>query len=88
AQLAAKTAVKIASTEADVRVSAPARHVLATAAGAYLRIEGDNIELGAPGKVEFKASQREWTDPDQETVDMDLADGQLGGCDAKDNADV
>jgi len=88
AQLAAKTAVKIASTEADVRVSAPAKHVLATAAGAYLRIEGDNIELGAPGKVEFKASQREWTDPDQETVDMDLADGQLGGCDAKDNADV
>ncbi|QIO89981.1 hypothetical protein G9274_003666 [Stenotrophomonas rhizophila] len=88
AQLAAKTAVKIASTEADVLVSAPAKHVLATAAGAYLRIEGDNIELGAPGKVEFKASQREWTDPDQETVDMDLADGQLGGCDAKDNADV
>ncbi|MBH1366524.1 DUF2345 domain-containing protein, partial [Stenotrophomonas maltophilia] len=31
--------------------------------GAYIRIEGDNIELGAPGKVEFKASQRDWVGP-------------------------
>ena len=35
--------------------------MLATAAGAYIRIEGDNIELGAPGKVEFKGTQRDWT---------------------------
>jgi uncharacterized protein (DUF2345 family) len=43
-----------------VQLSAPSKHLLATAAGAYIRIEGDNIELGAPGKVEFKGTQREW----------------------------
>ncbi|KAG1386690.1 hypothetical protein G6F60_014393 [Rhizopus arrhizus] len=58
--VAAKTKVRIASTEADVQLSAPSKHLLATAAGAYIRIEGDNIELGAPGKGEFKASQRDW----------------------------
>ncbi|MCD7100422.1 DUF2345 domain-containing protein, partial [Stenotrophomonas sp. MMGLT7] len=38
---------------------APNKHLLATAAGAYIRIEGGNIELGAPGTVEFKASKKE-----------------------------
>ncbi|KAG0733210.1 hypothetical protein G6F23_013568 [Rhizopus arrhizus] len=61
--VAAQTKVRIASTEADVQLSAPSTHLLATAAGAYIRIEGDNIELGAPGKVEFKASQRDWVGP-------------------------
>jgi type VI secretion system VgrG family protein len=61
AKLAAKTNVRIASTGAGVEIAAPNKHLLATAAGAYLRIEGDNIELGAPGTVEFKASQANWT---------------------------
>ena len=63
AKVAAKTDVRIASTEADVQLSAPTKHLLANAAGAYIRIEGDNIELGAPGKIEFRASQREWVGP-------------------------
>ncbi|HBK45296.1 MAG TPA: type VI secretion system tip protein VgrG [Xanthomonadaceae bacterium] len=63
AKLAAKTEVRIASTAADVQLSAPTKHLLATAAGAYLRLEGGNIELGAPGTIEFKGSKREWTGP-------------------------
>ncbi len=59
-KVAAKTQVRISSTEADVLLSAPSKHLLASAAGAYIRIEGDNIELGAPGRIEFRGSQREW----------------------------
>ena len=59
---------------------------LATAAGAYIRIEGDNIELGAPGKVEFKGTQREWADAASEACEVDISAGQLGGCEFKDNA--
>ncbi len=81
ATIAAKTKVRIASTEADIEIAAPSKHLLATAAGAYIRIEGDNIELGAPGKIEFKASQRDWLGP--EAVDpktMKFGAGELKPC--------
>ncbi|WMJ69541.1 type VI secretion system Vgr family protein [Stenotrophomonas sp. 24(2023)] len=78
--VAAKTQVRIVSTEADVQLSAPAKHLLATAAGAYIRIEGDNIELGAPGKVEFKASQREWTGPASVAGEVKVPEGALDKC--------
>jgi len=78
--VAAKTQVRIASTEADVMLSAPSKHLLATAAGAYIRIEGDNIELGAPGKVEFKASQREWTGPTSLVEEVKMPSATLDKC--------
>jgi len=81
--VAAKTQVRIASTEADVMLSAPSKHLLATAAGAYIRIEGDNIELGAPGKVEFKASQREWVGPASVPGEAKSNDGKLALCPTK-----
>ncbi len=81
--LAAKTNVKITSTQADVQLSAPSKHLLATAAGAYIRIEGDNIELGAPGKVEFKGTQREWTTPMNAMTDTTLQQGLLKGCESQ-----
>ncbi len=61
AKVAAKTRITIASTQAEIEVSAPSKHLLLTAQGAYLKLEGGNIELGAPGVVEFKASRKEWT---------------------------
>lgn len=70
AAFAAQQAVQIASTSADVSVVSPAKHVLATAAGAYLKIEGGNIEMGAPGIIEFKASRREFTGPASATGDL------------------
>ncbi|WP_295517214.1 DUF2345 domain-containing protein, partial [uncultured Stenotrophomonas sp.] len=75
--------VRIASTEADVMLSAPSKHLLATAAGAYIRIEGDNIELGAPGKVEFKASQRDWVGPASVPGEAKSNDGKLALCPTK-----
>ncbi|MEZ0470329.1 type VI secretion system Vgr family protein [Luteimonas salinilitoris] len=63
AKVAAKASITVASTQADVEISSPSKHVLLTAAGAYLKLEGGDIELGAPGKIEFKASSKEWTSP-------------------------
>ncbi|WP_234415076.1 type VI secretion system Vgr family protein, partial [Xanthomonas fragariae] len=63
AKLAAKTQVKLVSTTADVQIAAPTKHLLATAAGAYIKLEGDDIELGAPGTIAFKGGQQVWTGP-------------------------
>ncbi|RBE14424.1 type VI secretion system tip protein VgrG, partial [Xanthomonas oryzae pv. oryzae] len=63
ATLAAKTQVRIVSTTADVQLAAPTRHLLATAAGAYIKLDGDDIELGAPGVVAFKGGQQVLTGP-------------------------
>ena len=84
AEAAALQSVTIASTTADVAISAPNSHLLATAAGAYLRLEGGNIELGAPGTIEFKAARKEWTT--QQSASMEapvLAKGNYKGCDYK-----
>lgn len=59
---AADKKVTLASTTGNLNASAKQK-ILATAQGAYLKIEGGNIELHAPGKVEFKASMKKWTGP-------------------------
>ncbi|WP_434516301.1 DUF2345 domain-containing protein [Dechloromonas sp. ARDL1] len=59
---AADKEVTIASTTGKLTASATQK-ILATAQGAYLKIEGGNIELHAPKKVEFKASKKDWTGP-------------------------
>lgn len=62
AELVAEKAVALNGAEADVRVSAR-RRVLLAAGGAYLRLEGGNIEIGAPGDVEFKGVLKELGGP-------------------------
>ena len=64
---AADKKVTIASTTGKLTASAKQK-ILATAQGAYLKIEGGNIELHAPGKVEFKASKKDWTGPKMASV--------------------
>ena len=84
AAVAAKTSVRIASTTADVQVAAPNKHVLVTAAGAYIKLEGGNIELGAPGTIEFKAAKKEWTSAQGGNgSDPRLAKAELTLCDFK-----
>ena len=48
------------STAASVLASAP-KHQLLTAQGAYIRLEGGNIQVHAPGSVTFHAGQKNWT---------------------------
>lgn len=64
---AADKKITIASTNASLNASAK-NHLLATAKGAYLKIEGGNIQVHAPGKVEFKASQKNLTGPKSGSV--------------------
>lgn len=61
--LVADKTVTIASVTKTVAISAPRKHVLLTAQGAYIKLEGGNIEVHAPGKVEFKASKKELAGP-------------------------
>ncbi|PJK01346.1 type VI secretion system tip protein VgrG [Lysobacteraceae bacterium NML91-0213] len=81
ARAAARTTITIASTQADVEIAAPAKHVLLTAQGAYLKLEGGNIELGAPGVVEFKASNKELAGPKSARARVPvLGGGDLSSC--------
>ena len=59
---AADRKVTFASTHASLSVGAP-KHVLLTAKGACIKLEGGNIEVHAPGQVLFKASKKNWTGP-------------------------
>lgn len=61
--LTADKAVTVASVNKTVAISAPKKHVLLTAQGAYIKLEGGNIEVHAPGKAEFKASMKEFAGP-------------------------
>jgi uncharacterized protein (DUF2345 family) len=54
--------VTVASVGQDVRVAAK-QHVMFTAQGAWMKLEGGNIEIHGPGAMEFKASAKELTGP-------------------------
>lgn len=57
AEVKAKQDVRIASTSDQVSVHA-STHVLMTAEGAYLKVEGDSVQLHAPGTVKLMASKK------------------------------
>ncbi|MGE8575190.1 MAG: DUF2345 domain-containing protein, partial [Burkholderia contaminans] len=59
---AAQQAVVVSSSPGAANLQAPKR-LLLNAAKAYLKMDGGNIEVGAPGRVEFKSAQRELTGP-------------------------
>jgi type VI secretion system secreted protein VgrG len=61
-RITADKGITVASITRSVTATAK-DHVLLTAQGAYLKIEGGNIMLHAPGKVEFKASMKELAGP-------------------------
>ena len=83
AKVAAKTSITIASTQADIEIAAPGKHVLLTAQGAYLKLEGGDIELGAPGIIEFKASNRELTGPKGVGGQAEQPEGRFESCEWK-----
>jgi type VI secretion system secreted protein VgrG len=66
-RLTADKLVTVASVGASVNVAARA-HVMLTAQGAYLKLEGGNIQVHGPGKIEFKAGMKEFAGPDKEHV--------------------
>lgn len=66
---AAGSDVNITSTHANVEAVAK-DHVLLAASGAYVKISGGNIEIHAPGKVEFKAAMKDLSGPASQTLDL------------------
>ncbi|MNK76364.1 Phage-related baseplate assembly protein [compost metagenome] len=61
-RLTADKAVTVSSTAKSVTAAAK-QHILMTAQGAYIRLEGGNIMLHGPGKIDFNASMKELTGP-------------------------
>lgn len=61
-RLTADKTITVASVNKNVMVAAN-KHLLLTAQGACLKLEGGNILLHAPGKVDFKASKKELAGP-------------------------
>jgi type VI secretion system secreted protein VgrG len=59
---AADKDVNITSTHANVEAQAK-DHILLAAGGAYVKITGGNIEIHAPGRVEFKAAMKDLSGP-------------------------
>jgi type VI secretion system secreted protein VgrG len=56
--------------------------VLLTAQGAYIKLEGGNIEVHAPGLVAFKAEMKSWTGPQSDSNSLVLPKaGPLKVCD-------
>ncbi|MET0320467.1 MAG: type VI secretion system tip protein TssI/VgrG [Duganella sp.] len=61
-KLTSDKALTVSSVTKSVSVSGK-KYVMFTAQGAHLKLEGGNIELHGPGKIEFKASLKELTGP-------------------------
>jgi uncharacterized protein (DUF2345 family) len=68
-RLTADKMIMVASVTKSVTVGAR-QHVLLTAQGACLKLEGGNIELHGPGKIEFKATMKELAGPARSNVDL------------------
>jgi type VI secretion system secreted protein VgrG len=83
-RIMADKAISVASITKCVTAAAK-DHVLMTAQGAYIKIEGGNIMLHAPGKVEFKASTKEIAGPKSVSREQLVLkeSGQIKGCELK-----
>ena len=68
-RITADKTITVTSITKSVAVAAK-NHVLLTAQGAYLKLEGGNIMLHAPGKVEFKATSKVLAGPANGSVTM------------------
>lgn len=80
----ADKSVTVASITKSVTVRAPNKHVLLTAQGACIRLEGGNIEVHAPGKVEFKAGKKELGGPQKASSEVKLPQpGELKLCEMR-----
>ncbi len=63
---------------------AASTHVLMTAQGAFLKLEGGNIMLHGPGKMEFKAGNKELTGPKSSSITAPaMPKGELKGCELR-----
>lgn len=75
--------VTVASVGQDVQIKGK-QHVQFSAQGAWLKLEGGNIEVHGPGAMEFKASAKELTGPANSGSSASLpVPGPLADCEYK-----
>ena len=60
--ITADQSITVASTTDSVSIQAK-EHVLLTAQGAYIKMSGGNIDIHAPGRVDFYAGMKSFTGP-------------------------
>ena len=71
--------ITVASITKSVTIAAK-QHALLTAQGAYIKLEGGNIMLHGPGKIEFKASSKELAAPASISATVTLPKSKIKGC--------
>ena len=82
-RVTADRAISVVSVTKSVTVAAK-EHILLAAQGAFIKLEGGNIVVHCPGKVEFKASMKELAGPKSATQTPVLPPvGKLAECPAK-----
>jgi type VI secretion system secreted protein VgrG len=78
-RITADKAITVASVTKSINVAAK-QHVMLTAQGAFLKLEGGNIMIHGPGKIEFKASKKELAGPKSSSSTLALPKADLKGC--------
>lgn len=79
----AAKSIAVVSVTKGVHVTA-ATHVMFTAQGAFFKLEGGNIMVHGPGKIEFKAGSKELTGPASATAVVPPSPvGKLSKCPTK-----
>ncbi|PPE67693.1 type VI secretion system Vgr family protein [Caldimonas caldifontis] len=82
-RIAAQGRVDVTSTHAGIHIQAP-RHLLMTAAGSGLKIEGSNITLTTPGRAQFKATVRSLEGAGSASASLQMPQvGTLAPCPSK-----
>lgn len=72
-------AITVASVTKNIGITAK-KYVMLTAQGAVLKLEGGNIMIHGPGKMEFKASMKELAGPKSSSSTLELPKGDIKGC--------
>ncbi|WP_338768323.1 type VI secretion system Vgr family protein [Massilia sp. METH4] len=78
ARITADKMITVASVAKSVSIGAK-EHVMLTAQGAALRIEGGNITIQGPGTMAFKASKKELAGPQSSSLKLPLMPVPKGG---------
>ncbi|KAF1038630.1 MAG: Actin cross-linking toxin VgrG1 [Burkholderia lata] len=68
-EVTAQKTVKVVSATEKVEVAA-SQGILLTSGGAYIRLQGGNIEIHAPGKIDVKGAQHSFNGPTSSTYDL------------------
>ena len=83
--IAAQKSVTFASTTQEAQVLGK-NHLLLTAGGGYVKLEGSTIQVHAPGKVTFRGMHK-MAGPGEASSSASLPSSELKGCDTQTDAD-